>query len=105
MISVAPALCVGAVGVAGTGRAVAVGSQGECVRWGGLGVGRNGLLGREKFSVGASRSDEEKDVRFSQQVRERSDSEGEEDGLRKGSGVLDEEEVSVSAFHEAGDSV
>ncbi|KAG0558951.1 hypothetical protein KC19_10G067000 [Ceratodon purpureus] len=81
---------------------------GEGIRYGRIGGGGkgSGVLGREgfgRFCVRASRGDEDKDLRFSQQVRERSDSEQEEEGVSEG-GVAGEE-VSVSEFHEEDSAV
>lgn len=133
-ISVGPALCVDAMGVANAHRNLVYSpcnmkflkyGRGDVVRGnlragailtrlrrnsslasGRTVVGRNnGLFGRERFGrlrVRVSRrSEDDKDLRFAQQVRERSDSEGEEDGLREGTRV--EEYVSatsVSALQE-----
>lgn len=61
-------------------------------------------LGRRPLCVRASRSDEDQDVGLSQQIRERSDSEREEeDGVSKGTGIGDE--VSVSALHDEGSAM
>lgn len=127
-ISVAPALCVEAMNVAMNSTRSAASSPcrfnllnsprgdaraGAILRTrtrllagqGGFRLGRgrksSGLVGGERFGrfcVRASRGDEDKDLRFSQQVRERSDSEQEEEGLSNGGRVG--EEVSVSAFHD-----
>ena len=65
---------------------------------------KNGPFRRERFGrlcVRASISEEEKDFRVSQHVRERSDSEGEEDGVDKGIRIGEEVSVTpLSVLHE-----
>lgn len=121
-ISVGPTLCVAAMGVANAQanfvyspcniKAVNFGrgnlrrfrrSQGHSDLRGFarivVGRSRNGLFEREcvgRLSVRASRSEDEKDLRFAQQVRERSDSEGEEERI----GEASVSATSVSTSHE-----